>query len=87
MSIVTRKRNGTMDKQPLLSICIPTWNRSKILSMSLDCFRKQLSSIDLSEIELFVSDNCSDDDTSAHECKPIRYFIVKRIKIIVFYTF
>lgn len=63
MSIVTRKRNGTMDKQPLLSICIPTWNRSKILSMSLDCFRKQLSSIDLSEIELFVSDNCSDDDT------------------------
>lgn len=52
-----------MNKQPLLSICIPTWNRSKILSMSLDCFRKQLSSIDSSEIEIFVSDNCSDDDT------------------------
>lgn len=52
-----------MDKQPLLSICIPTWNRSKILSISLKSFQEQLSSIDSSEIEIFVSDNASDDDT------------------------
>ena len=52
-----------MDKQPLLSICIPTWNRSEILSVSLYSFQEQLSSIDNSEIEIFVSDNCSDDDT------------------------
>lgn len=52
-----------MDKNPLLSICIPTWNRSKLLSISLKSFSSQLSSIDTSEIEIFVSDNCSDDDT------------------------
>ncbi len=63
MSIATKRRNGTMDKQPLLSICIPTWNRSKLLSISLKSFSEQLSSIDISEIEFFVSDNCSDDDT------------------------
>ncbi|SOE51547.1 Glycosyltransferase involved in cell wall bisynthesis [Fibrobacter sp. UWT3] len=52
-----------MTKQPLLSICIPTWNRAKILSTSLNSFREQLTSIDSSEIEIFVSDNASDDDT------------------------
>lgn len=52
-----------MAKQPLLSICIPTWNRAKILSISLKSFQEQLASIDLSEIEIFVSDNDSDDDT------------------------
>lgn len=52
-----------MNKQPLLSICIPTWNRSKLLSISLKSFSEQLSSIDVAEIEIFVSDNCSDDDT------------------------
>lgn len=52
-----------MDKRPILSICIPTWNRAKILSASLDSFREQLTSVDSSEVELFVSDNCSDDET------------------------
>ncbi|SMG16801.1 glycosyltransferase family 2 protein [Fibrobacter sp. UWB13] len=52
-----------MTKQPLLSICIPTWNRAKILSISLNSFCEQLASIDSSEIEIFVSDNASDDDT------------------------
>ena len=52
-----------MAKQPLLSICIPTWNRAKILSISLKSFQEQLASIDSSEIEIFVSDNASDDDT------------------------
>jgi glycosyltransferase involved in cell wall biosynthesis len=52
-----------MAKQPLLSICIPTWNRSKILSVSLNSFCEQLASVDSSEVEIFVSDNASDDDT------------------------
>lgn len=52
-----------MAKQPLLSICIPTWNRAKLLSKSLNSFREQLTSMDSSEIEIFVSDNASDDDT------------------------
>ena len=52
-----------MDKQPLLSICIPTWNRAKILSLSLNSFQDQLTAIGSSEIEIFISDNASDDDT------------------------
>ena len=63
MSIVTRKRNGTMNKQPLLSICIPTWNRSKYLSISLDRFKQQFTEIDNKDVELLISDNHSDDDT------------------------
>lgn len=52
-----------MAKQPLLSICIPTWNRAKILSISLNSFQEQLASIDSSEVEIFISDNASDDET------------------------
>lgn len=51
------------NKQPLLSICIPTWNRSKYLKLSLESFKEQLKTINSEEIELFVSDNCSEDDT------------------------
>lgn len=54
--------SGT-DKQPLLSICIPTWNRAKYLRLSLESFLEQLHGVDRKEIELFVSDNCSDDET------------------------
>lgn len=52
-----------IDKQPLLSICIPTWNRAKFLRLSFDSFLEQVCGIDRQEIELFVSDNCSDDET------------------------
>ena len=56
--------NGTMNKQPLLSICIPTWNRVKLLSVSLESFLGHFSDLaDSSELELIVSDNCSEDDT------------------------
>ena len=51
------------NKQPLLSICIPTWNRSKFLRISLDSFLKQIKDIDINDLELYVSDNCSEDDT------------------------
>ena len=50
-------------KQPLLSICIPTWNRAKYLDISLKSFVEQIREIDLSEFELYISDNCSDDNT------------------------
>lgn len=54
--------NG-IDNQPLLSICIPTWNRSKFVKIQLESFAEHLKGIDASEIELYISDNCSDDDT------------------------
>lgn len=49
--------------QPLLSICIPTWNRAKFLRISLESIKAELQNVDNSEIEILVSDNCSDDDT------------------------
>lgn len=51
-------------KQPLLSICIPTWNRAKFLEQSLGRFAEQIKDISPEELELYVSDNCSDDNTS-----------------------
>ena len=45
----------------LLSICIPTYNRAKYLSICLDCI---FSQIDINDpIEIIVSDNCSSDDS------------------------
>jgi abequosyltransferase len=51
-------------KMPLLSICIPTWNRAKFLAQSLGRFAEQIKDISPEELELYVSDNCSDDNTS-----------------------
>ncbi|QJD83452.1 glycosyltransferase [Cohnella herbarum] len=49
--------------RPLLSICIPTYNRSKELKVCLDSVLPQTSINGL--IEVCVSDNASDDATSA----------------------
>lgn len=52
-----------MENRPLLSICIPTWNRAKFLRMSLESFFEQMHGVESKDVELFVSDNCSDDET------------------------
>lgn len=50
-------------KQPLLSICIPTYNRAKTLKASLDRFAQEFDLVDITEIEFYVSDNNSNDET------------------------
>jgi glycosyltransferase involved in cell wall biosynthesis len=45
---------------PKLSICIPTYNRSKYLGELLDSIIEQ----NISNIEVIISDDCSPDDTS-----------------------
>lgn len=47
-------------KSPILSICIPTYNRSVFLKQSLDVLCHQINSDD---VELIISDNNSPDDT------------------------
>ena len=48
-------------KQPLLSICIPTYNRARVLK---DCLKSIVQADEFSnEVEIVVSDNCSTDDT------------------------
>lgn len=47
---------------PLLSICIPTYNRSRYLQVSLAALIEQSESFH-SDIEIVVSDNASTDNT------------------------
>jgi len=52
--------------QPLLSICIPTFNRSTFLAELLDSIVRQFDgTIAPENIEICISDNASDDDTTA----------------------
>lgn len=46
--------------KPLLSICIPTFNRAEYLKKSLDSLMSQDR---FSEVEVVISDNCSTDNT------------------------
>ncbi len=48
--------------KPLLSICIPTYNRSKRLINSIESIIKQ-PEFTPENVEIVVSDNCSPDDT------------------------
>lgn len=64
--------------KPLLSICIPTYNRAQLLKSALHNLVPQI--IELGDtVELIVSDNCSQDDTVDAVAKymendaPIRY--------------
>lgn len=49
---------------PLLTIAIPTYNRSDCLELCLEQLSRQLASCD-DDVEVIVSDNCSSDDTPA----------------------
>ncbi|MEH6559624.1 MAG: glycosyltransferase [Oceanicoccus sp.] len=51
--------------RPLLSIAIPTYNRSQELCYSLDRLVDQISRRPAGEIELVIADDCSTDDTEA----------------------
>ena len=50
-------------EQPILSLCIPTYKRAEILSENLSIISEQLREVDLNELELIVSNNCSPDNT------------------------
>ncbi len=49
-------------KIPLLSICIPTYNREKYLQECLDSIVQQ-DGFNIDEIEIIISDNASQDNT------------------------
>ena len=60
LQALLEKRKNT---QPILSIGIPTYNRSYFLHKCLRAIYKQIGNDDL--VEVFVSDNASPDDTPA----------------------
>lgn len=52
------------NKQPLLSICIPTYNRANLLDQSLARIIKEFNGLEnKADVEIFVSDNQSPDNT------------------------
>lgn len=61
---------------PLLSICIPTYNRKVKLARAIDSALSQ----DYDNFEVIVSDNCSTDGTEAfikkryHDCPRLKYY-------------
>ena len=55
--------NGMNTKQPLLSICIPTYNRAKILEDVLNNYVSNKEFDD--EVEIVISDNASTDETQS----------------------
>lgn len=67
------------NSQPLLSICIPTYNREKYLKECLDSIVNQ-EWFNIDEIEIVISDNASEDNTTdlvksyQEKYKNIKYF-------------
>jgi glycosyltransferase involved in cell wall biosynthesis len=68
----------TTDKaRPILSICIPTFNRAELLDLMLRSIGPQIAEHS-DQVELIVADNCSPDGTEAvvrraQRVAPIRY--------------
>ena len=50
-----------MNQSPILSLCIPTYNRANILEKTISII-VSCRSFD-SDVELVISDNCSTDNT------------------------
>jgi glycosyltransferase involved in cell wall biosynthesis len=50
---------------PLLTVAIPTWNRSGYLAQSLEQLHSELRDVVPGTVEVIVSDNCSPDQTPA----------------------
>jgi abequosyltransferase len=49
----------------LLSITIPTYNRANFLRINLEQLKVELQTIEEGLVEIIVSDNCSEDDTTS----------------------
>jgi abequosyltransferase len=52
-----------MTMRPLLTVAIPTFQRSHYLAIQLGQLRKELALVAPGSVEVIVSDNCSQDDT------------------------
>jgi len=48
---------------PLLSICIPTYNRDSFIKKTLESICLQEIFLESDDVEIVISDNCSDDNT------------------------
>ena len=52
-------------EKPVLSICIPTYNRAEYLQASLECIVRDETFLNSNDIQIIISDNCSEDNTQS----------------------
>ncbi|MDK2789584.1 MAG: O-antigen biosynthesis alpha,3-abequosyltransferase [Methanothermococcus sp.] len=52
-----------MTNKPLLSICIPTYNRAEFLKDALNSILRQINTKNKDKVEICISDNASEDNT------------------------
>lgn len=67
---ITREYGNMTNSDFFLSIGIPTWNRYPFLKKNVDQIIAEIVSTDNHKIEIFVSDNASEDDTE-HYCQAL----------------
>lgn len=53
----------SLNNQIILSICIPTYNRADCLKQTIQSIVCQKRFIETNDVEIVISDNCSNDDT------------------------
>lgn len=64
LSHVNDEKKIGIRQPPLLSICIPTWNRCALLAGLLENLRREIQGLE-DKVEIVVADNASSDDTGA----------------------
>lgn len=63
--------------QPLISICIPTFNRAHTLSNLLASIENDIINFDINFLEIVISDNASTDNTSS----VVKYYVDRGLPI------
>ena len=53
-----------IESKPILSICIPTYNRAEFLDKTLESIVIQNAFLNTNDVEIVIADNCSEDNTS-----------------------
>ena len=53
------------ESNPVLSICIPTYNRAEFLEKTLESIVSQSVFLNTNDVEVVIADNCSQDNTSS----------------------
>src|SRR5450830_137519 len=56
---------SVMLDMPVLSLCIPTFNRGGLLKRALESITSQEVFVNTSEVEIVIADNCSTDETQS----------------------
>lgn len=59
------ENESVMLDTPVLSLCIPTFNRGSLLKSALESITSQEVFINTSEVEIVIADNCSTDETQS----------------------